>query len=61
MYIMVYHVSKLLQTFNVIKQFTGQGVEKCNDDIKMIYHTKSNKHDPVAESLRVRFREKTTK
>ena len=56
MHIMVYHVPKLLKTFNGIKQFTGQGVEKCNDDIKMIYHRKSNKHDPTAESLRVRFR-----
>lgn len=56
MHIMVYHVPKLLKTFTSIKQFTGQGVEKCNDDIKMIYHRKSNKHDPTAESLRVRFR-----
>ena len=46
MHIMVYHVPKLLKTFNGIKQFTGQGVEKCNDDIKMIYHRKSKKHDP---------------
>lgn len=51
MHIMVYHVPKLLKTFTSIKQFTGQGVEKCNDDIKMIYHRKSNKHDPTAESL----------
>ncbi|CAC5380012.1 unnamed protein product [Mytilus coruscus] len=36
--------------------FTRQGVEKCNDDIKMIYHRKSNNHNSTAESLRVRFR-----
>lgn len=56
MHITVYHVPKLLKTFSGIKQFTGQDVEECNDDIKMIYHRKSNKHDPTAESFRVRFR-----
>jgi hypothetical protein len=33
------------------KQFTGQGVEKSNDDIKMIYHRKTNKHCATAEAL----------
>lgn len=43
-HIIVYRNIKLylLKTFHKIKQFTGQGVEKCNNDIK--YHRKSNKH-----------------
>ena len=56
MHILVYHIPMFLKKYKGIKQFTGQGVEKCNDDIKMIYHRKSNRHDPTAESLRVRFR-----
>jgi hypothetical protein len=35
------------------KQFTGQGVEKSNDDIKMIYHRKTNKHCATAEAYTV--------
>ena len=41
MHIMVYHVPKMLKTFGSIKQFTGQGVEKSNDDIKLIYHRRT--------------------
>lgn len=37
-------------------QFTGQGVEKTNDDIKLIYHRKTNKHAATSEALRVRYR-----
>ena len=56
MHIMVYHVPKMLKTFGSIKQFTGQGVEKSNDDIKLIYHRGTNKHSAIAEALRVRRR-----
>ncbi|KAK3082818.1 hypothetical protein FSP39_006271 [Pinctada imbricata] len=56
MHILVYHVPHLLQKYGSIKQFTGQGVEKCNDDIKLIYHRKTNKHDATAEALRNRCR-----
>lgn len=58
MRIIVYHVPKLLKTFSVIKQFTGQGIKTRNDDIKMINHRKSNKHDPTAESVRVTIKKK---
>jgi hypothetical protein len=53
-HVMVYHVPKMLKTYGSIKQFTDQGVEKSNDDIKMIYHRKTNKHCATAEALRVR-------
>jgi hypothetical protein len=36
-----------------MKQFTGQGVEKSNDDIKLIYHRRTNKYSAIAESLLV--------
>jgi hypothetical protein len=46
----------MLKTYGSIKQFTGQGVQKSNDDIKMIYHRKTNKHCATVEALRVRQR-----
>jgi hypothetical protein len=60
-HVMVYHVPKMLKTYGSIKQFTGQGVEKSNDDIKMIYHRKTNKHCATAEALRVRQRKNMLK
>ena len=60
-HVMVYHVPKMLKTYGSIKQFTGQGVEKSNDDFKMIYHRKTNKHCATAEALRVRQRKNMLK
>ncbi len=56
MHVMVYHIPYFLKRFGSIKQFTGQGVEKSNDDIKIVYFRKSNKHDATAQALKVRFR-----
>lgn len=56
MHILVYHVPQLMKMYGGIKQFTGQGVEKTNDDIKLIYHRKTNKHAATSEALRVRYR-----
>ncbi len=36
--------------------FSGQGVEKANDDCKMILHRKTNLHDGPAQVLKVRYR-----
>ena len=33
--------------------FSGQGVEKFNDDIQMIYYRKSNKNDATEEVMKV--------
>lgn len=55
---MVCNIPKLLKTFNEIKQFTGQEVEKKNNDIEIIHHRKSIKHGLTTESLRVKFRKK---
>jgi hypothetical protein len=60
-HVMVYHVPKMLKTYGSIKQFTGQGVEKSNDDSNMIYHRKTHKHCATAEALRVRQRKNMLK
>ena len=51
----------MLKTYGSIKQFTGEGVEKSNDDIKLINHRKTNKHCATAEALRVRQRKNMLK
>jgi hypothetical protein len=37
-------------------RFSGQGVEKINDDIKEIHHSKTNKWDATVDDLQVRKR-----
>ena len=56
MHIMIYHVPYFLKKYRSLKQFTGQGVEKVNDDIKLIYHRKTNRHNTTEDALRVRAR-----
>ena len=37
-----------------LRQFSGQGIEKTNDAVKHIYHSKTNKHDSCVDTLKVR-------
>jgi hypothetical protein len=37
-------------------RFSGQGVEKINDDIKQNHHSKTNKWDATVDALQVRKR-----
>ncbi len=45
MHALVYPVLMFLRKHGSLKQFTGQGVEKNNDDAKRIFYQKSNKWD----------------
>jgi hypothetical protein len=49
-HVLVYHVPRFFQNSGV-KIFTGQGVEKTNDVVRSIYHTKSNKHEGCKDTL----------
>ncbi|CAB3998260.1 Hypothetical predicted protein [Paramuricea clavata] len=51
MHIMCYHVPVFIEKYGSIKQFTGQGVEKNNDDAKRMVFQKSNKWDSVKDIL----------
>ena len=53
---LVYHVPYFLQEYGSLAYFTGQVVEKTNDIIKQIHHSKSNKIDPTVDALVVRKR-----
>ncbi len=51
MHVLVYHVPMFLLKHGSLKQFTGQGVEKNNDDAKRIFYQKSNKWDGARDVL----------
>ncbi|KXJ10506.1 hypothetical protein AC249_AIPGENE18777 [Exaiptasia diaphana] len=53
MHTMVYHVPTFMKLHNGIKKFTGQGVEKLNDDCRRIHLYKSNKWDAAKDVLQV--------
>lgn len=52
MHLMVYHIPQFLQTFKSLKIFTGQGVEKNNDQARNIVLHKSNKWDSSKDILK---------
>ena len=69
MHILPYHIPFFIQTQGCFKKFTGQGVEKNNDDAKRVFFHKSNKWDGARDilstesrqwDLRQHEREKTT-
>lgn len=45
MHTIPYHVPIIIKKCSTMKQFTGQGVEKNNDDAKKVFFQKSNKWD----------------
>ena len=51
MHLIVYHLPFLVQKHGCLKKFTGQGVEKSNDDAKRIFFQKSNKWDAAKDIL----------
>ena len=42
---------RFLKDDRSVKQFTGQGIEKINDVVRAIYHSKSNRHDACKEAV----------
>ena len=51
MQIMCYHVPFFIKKYSCFKKFTGQGVEKDNNDAKRALFEKSNKWDSVKDIL----------
>lgn len=57
MHSMVYHMPELMRRYSIVKQFTGQGVEKNNDDArKVLLRWKSNNWDSPTDILRTETR-----
>lgn len=57
MHVMVYHVALFVQEHGSFNQFTGQGVEKNNDDAKWILFHKSNKWDAAKDIMYMESRQ----
>ena len=53
MHALCYHVPCFIKNYKSFKQFTGQGVEKNNDDAKRIFFQKSNKWDAARDVLQL--------
>ena len=51
MHILTYHVPFFVKRHGCLKKFTGQGVEKNNDDAKRVLFHKSNKWDAAKDIL----------
>ena len=59
-----YHVPLIIHRFSTMKQFTGQGVEKKNNDAKRIFFQKSNKWDVLlleSRQLALQYNEREKK
>ena len=61
MHCMAVHVPHLMLKHRGIKAHTGQGLEKANDDIKLIYFKRCNKTIAAQQTLLVRFRKSLTR
>lgn len=57
MHVMVYHIPYFIQEHGSIKRFTGQGVEKNNDDAKRVLFHKSNKWDTAKDIMYLESRQ----
>jgi hypothetical protein len=55
MHCLVYYVPFFTKKYGKLLRFSGQGVEKINDDIKK-NHQKTNKWDATVDALQVRKR-----
>jgi len=53
---LTYHVPFFVVRYGKLVKFSGQGVEKINDDIKRIHQSKSNKYDACLDALKIRKR-----
>ena len=48
------YVPFFTKKYGKLLRFSGQGVEKINDDINKIHHSKTNKWDATVDALQVR-------
>ncbi|CAH3136073.1 unnamed protein product [Porites lobata] len=51
MHILIHHVPHMLRRHGSLKMFSGQGVEKKNDDFRRYFYTKINRWDSAKDLL----------
>ncbi|KAJ7380565.1 hypothetical protein OS493_009032 [Desmophyllum pertusum] len=57
MHSLIYHVPVMLQRYGSLRSFSGQGVEKKNDDLRRYFHRKINRWDAATNLLLVEKRQ----
>ncbi|XP_066925709.1 uncharacterized protein [Clytia hemisphaerica] len=55
-HILAKHVPDILRKYGTLRIFSGQGVEKKNDDLRKIFHSKINRKDACVNLLKVEKR-----
>ncbi|CAH3019308.1 unnamed protein product [Porites evermanni] len=53
MHILIHHIPRMLRRYGSLKMFSGQGVEKKNDDFRRYFHTKITRWDAAKDLLLV--------
>ena len=61
MHALVYHIPMFVKCHKSFRQFTGQGIEKNNDNAKKLYFQKSNKWDATWDDLRLEHKQEALK
>ncbi|CAG2218475.1 unnamed protein product [Mytilus edulis] len=56
MHCLLYHVPFFISQFGSLRKFSGQPTEKINDNIKAVYHLKTNHHDCAVDAMKVQKR-----
>ena len=60
MHALSYHVPVFIKNHKTFKQFTGQGVEKNNDDAKRIFFQKPNKWNAARDVLQLEVQQQAS-
>ncbi|CAH3105000.1 unnamed protein product, partial [Pocillopora meandrina] len=58
MYSMIFHVPVMMRKHGSLRLFSGQGVEKKNDEMRRYFHRKINRWDAATNVLLVEKRQK---
>ena len=56
MHALLYHVPSFIKKYGSLADFSGQGVEKINDEVKFIHQKRCNKQDQTIDELKARKR-----
>lgn len=59
MHCMIYHAPTMMRKHGSLRHFSGQGVEKKNDDLRRYFHRKINRWDAATNVLLVEKRQET--
>ena len=56
MHCLLYHVPTVISRYGALSTFSGRGIEKLNDEIKLIHQKRTNKVNQTVDDLTMRKR-----